>query len=138
MEKQRKKLDRKGWLKIVEAFLAILFILSAVLIIMSKQEPKTNVTESVYDKQRQILDIISKNDGLRSEILREDNTNVNKNISSLIPANWNYSTNICNISLICPNPDSINDKKVYSTEIIITSNLTTYAPKKLRFFVWMN
>jgi len=131
-----RKSNRKAWLRILEAFLAVAIILSAVLIIMVKQKPKADISEDVYEKQRQVLDVISKNNNLRNNILMQDNTGVNNLIFNIIPRNWNYSTNICNISLICPNPKQVYETEVYTTEIIITSNLTKYAPKKLRFFVW--
>jgi hypothetical protein len=128
--------NKKAWLRILEAFLAVLIILSAVLIIMVRQTPKIDISEEVYETQRQVLDIISKNNSLRNDILIQENTKINTLIYDLIPKNWNYSTSICNISLICPNPSQIYETEVYTTEIIITSNLTKYSPKKLRFFVW--
>jgi len=131
-----RKSNRKAWLKILEAFLAVAIILSAVLILMVKQKPKIDISEEVYEKQRQILDVISKNNYLRNNILMQNNTEVNNLISSIIPGNWNYSTNICNISLMCPNPKGVYETEVYTTEVIVTSNLTKYLPKKLRFFVW--
>ena len=131
------KINKKAWLRILEAFLAVIIVLSAILIIMVKQTPKTDISGEVYEKQRQVLDIISKNDSLRNNILIQDNTKINELIFNLIPKNWNYSTSICNISLICPNPLQVHETDVYTTEIIVTSNLTKYSPKKLRFFVWM-
>ena len=130
------KINRKAWLRILEAFLAIVIILSAILIIMVKQKPKIDISGNVYETQRQVLDIISKNNSLRNDILIQDNTKINALIYNLIPRNWNYSTSICNISLICPNPVQIHETEVYTTEVIVTSNLTKYSPKKLRFFVW--
>ena len=135
---KKRKFDRRAWLRILEAFLAILIILSAVLIIMSRQKPKADIGEQVYEKQQQILRIISKNEKLRNDILVQDNTEVNNIILNLVPGSWNYSTNICNINLICPNPINVYETEVYATETMITSNLTKYSPKKLRFFVWMN
>jgi len=136
MKIRKIKINKKAWLKILEAFLAIVIILSAVLIIMVKQKPKADLSENVYEKQRQILDIISKNDSLRNDILIQDNTKINALIYNLIPRNWNYSTSICDINLVCPNPKQVHETDVYTTEIMITSNLTKYSPKKLRFFVW--
>jgi len=133
---RRIKLNKRAWLRILEAFLAVIIILSAVLIIMVKQKPKTDISREVYEKQRQVLDIISKNNSLRNDILIKNNTKINNLIYDLIPKNWNYSTSICNMSLICPNPVQVYETEVYTTEIIVTSNLTKYAPKKLRFFVW--
>ena len=138
MVKKRGKLDRKAWLRILEAFLAVLIILSTILVIMSRQGPKIDVSETIYEIQRNVLEIVSKNAILRNDILIEENTNVNDLISNLAPAEWNYSTNICNLSLICPNPVNVYSTEVYSTEVVVSSNLTKYAPKKLRFFVWLN
>jgi hypothetical protein len=128
--------DRKAWLRIVEAFLAILIIFGAVLVILAKQDPKADIGEGVYERQRQILEIISKNDSLRSSIIAEDNSKVNAAISTMIPPSWNFAINICNLDNICPNPGSYENKDVYATEVVITSTLTQYSPKKLRFFVW--
>jgi len=139
MKEMRKitRLDRKAWLRIVEAFLAIIIILGAVLVIMVKQEPKTDISESVYERQGQILEIISKNSELRNDILIGKTDAIDSAVLELVPGNWNYSMNICNITLICPNPVEVHETEVYSREKMITSNLTKYAPKKLRFFVWM-
>ncbi|MFA7708054.1 MAG: hypothetical protein WCX73_03830 [Candidatus Pacearchaeota archaeon] len=134
---RQRKTDKKAWLRILEAFLAILIVLSAVLVIMVKQKPQTDYSQEVYDVQRQVLDIISKNNSLRNDILVQSNTRVNALIYDLIPRNWNYSTNICDVNLICPNLEQIHETEVYATEIIISSNLTQYSPKKLRFFVWI-
>ena len=57
------KKDIKAWLRIVEAFIAILIIIGVVLTILSKQSPGANISESVYEKQINILNIISKNNG---------------------------------------------------------------------------
>jgi len=132
----KRKINRKAWLRILEAFLAIVIVLSTVLIIMVKQKPQTDISGVVYETQRQVLDIISKNDSLRNDILMQNNARINNMIFNLVPGNWNYSTNICNIKLICPNPVRVYETEVYTTEVIVTSNLTEYSPKKLRFFVW--
>jgi len=131
------KPDKRAWLRIVEAFLAIIIILGAVLVIMVKQKPKADISESIYERQGQILDIISKNEELRNDVLIGEKDEINSIILNLIPGNWDYSINICNLTLICPNPFQVHETEVYSREKMITSNLTKYSPKKLRFFVWM-
>ena len=54
----------------------------------------------------------------------------------MIPVSWNYATEICELDSICNSASTPNDKEVYTTEVVITSTLTQYSPKKLRFFVW--
>ncbi len=132
-----RKKDIKAWLRIVEAFIAVLIVMGVVLVVLSKQSPGANISESVYEKQRQVLNIISKNDGLRAFVLAGNNAEINNTISDMVPDSWNYATEICDLDSICNSAQTPNDKEVYTTEIVITSTLNAYNPKKLRFFVWM-
>ncbi len=134
---KKHKKDRKAWIRIVEAFLAILIIMGAVLIILSKEDTKVGITDIVYEKQSQILKIITENEDLRSEILLNDNSGVNNQIAKMIPGSWNFSTSICDINSVCPNSAGVYDEDVYVTESLVMSNLTYHSPKKIRFFVWM-
>ena len=131
--------DRKAWVRIVEAFLAILIISTALFVLIAKSPAVADIDEEIYEKQRQILNVISKNDALRNDIVNGDNAEVNNTISEMISSSWNFETNICDINSVCPKPESglELDKQVYSTEVVISSTLTDYIPKKLRFFVWM-
>jgi hypothetical protein len=133
----KKKIDRKAWIRIVEAFIAIVIILSAILIIMSRQTVTTDISESVYEKQKQILKIITENETLRNEVLQGKNVLINQTIKKMIPTSWNFETNICLIENVCPNPATVFDREVYTTEALVMSNLTEHNPQKLRFFVWV-
>ncbi len=46
-----------------------------------------------------------------------------------------FTIKICEVSEFCGMPFSV-DKDVYADEILITSNLTYYNPRKLKFFIW--
>ena len=130
------RMNKKGWLRILEVFLSILIIMGAILIVMSRTVPETHIGDDVYEKQRVILDIVSKNESLRKEIIVGDTDGVNNFIYKMIPGTWDFATNACNLDEICSNPRPIYDKEVYVTEVVISSNLSYYSPKKLRFFVW--
>lgn len=136
-KKQKNKFDRRGWLRVVEAFLAVLIVFGTVLIILSNQEQRADISQGVYEQQRYILELISKNNSLRAEVISGNNEEINKTIQSLIPSSWNFVTRICGLDEICSNPGIYENKEVYATEVLITSTLTQYAPKKLRLFVWM-
>ncbi|MBD3252896.1 hypothetical protein GF386_04145 [Candidatus Pacearchaeota archaeon] len=129
--------NKKAWLRIIEAFLAILLIIGAVLVVMSRQESGPDISKEIHDRQRYILKIVSQDDHLRQKILSEENQEVNLLISQMIPTNWNFSTNICNVTEACPNPETIVKKQIFTEEILITTDLSEYQPKKLRFFVWL-
>ena len=133
-----RKLDKKAWLRILEVFIAILLVMGTVLVVLTRNSSAPNIGEDVYEKQRQIIDVISKNDSLRKQIIMGENLEVNNTISQMIPNHWNFATRICGLDSMCPlNLTEVYEKEVYSTEVVITSNLTKYSPKKLRFFVWV-
>ena len=131
------KKNTKAWVRIVEAFIAVLIITGAVLVILSRENKTDNSSSSkIYEKQMNILNIIAKNESLRQKIIIGENQEVDNAISLMISNNWNFTTNICNVDEIC-NAGTPNDRDVYVSEIIVSSNLTQYSPKKLRFFVWI-
>lgn len=130
-----RRMNKKGWLRIVEAFLAILIVVSAVLIVMTKTQSRVDLSGDVNYKQRQVLDIIAKDDVLREKVIQNDSLALNNQISSMIPKNWNFTTKICSIEDIC-NTDVPLDREVYVSQIIITSSVDQYNPKKVKFFVW--
>jgi len=132
-----KKMNNKAWIRIAEAFLAILIVIGVLLVIMSKQDTTTNISEVIYERQDQILDLISENNTLREDIIIGDNIEVNNLIVKMVPSSWEFETKICEIDDICSMESSIYDRDVYAEERLITSTLTQYSPKKLRFFVWM-
>ena len=129
--------NKKAWLRITEASIAILIVFSAMLIIMSKQNTTSNINQEVQEKQSKILDTLLSNDKSRTQILNQDLEPLNEKISKLIQSNWEFAINICEIESSCPNPLPIYDKEVYTSERLIVSTPTNYSPKKIRFFVWM-
>lgn len=132
-----KKKDKKGWLKILEAVIAVLIIIAAVVYILSSSVPKRDITAVAYEKEKYILNTISKDDNLRSKIIADDNNDVDIFIKKMIPLSWDFETKICGIEDICESTLKVpNDKDVYASEVVITSDLSIYSPKKLRLFIW--
>ncbi len=133
-----KNKNKKAWIRITEAVISILIVFGAVLVIMSNQVEKIDISDVVYEKQIQILEIISKNESLRNEVIGGETEEVNKFILKNIPNTWNFTTNICEVDEIC-NDNTPNDREVYVSETIMSANLTDYPEartRKLRFFVW--
>ena len=129
--------NKKAWLRIIEAFIASLILIGAVFTLaLTKVKETSDLGKEIYKQQRKILELISKNSTLRSYVLNGDKPNIKSFISDIAPPSWNFSINICKIEEICSNPIFV-DEEVYSTEIIITANLTYYNPKKLRIFTWI-
>lgn len=130
------KENKKAWMKIVEAVIAIMIIVS-VLIFMIVNAPRYGEQENLIEIQRNILEQISSNNTLREDVLMDNNESIIKFIQDVKPAYLNFTARICNVSDVCGMPFYIN-KEVYADEILISSTLTKYSPKKLKLFVWFN
>ena len=142
------KKDRKAWLRMVETVLAIMVIMGAILMILGRQAPTFDITKDVYEKQKDILDIINKNDSLREQVILKNDCgySICETIKKLMPNGWNFAINICNITQICGNVyfDSLSaadkeasqGKEIFASEVLVASTLKNYDPKKLRLFVW--
>lgn len=128
--------DKKAWLKVMEAVIAILIIIGAVVFIMAGSAPKKDISSIAYEKEKYILDLISKNYSLRSDILNNNNLNVNNTIIKMIPLSWDFETRICGIDDLCEGLRTPIDREIYASEIVVTSVNTKYEPKKIRMFVW--
>jgi hypothetical protein len=132
--------NKKAWLRIVEATIGVL-LLASVLFIMVVRIPRGDSGDNIYDVQRFALEQVSKNDTLREEILDStilDKVKTNRTIGNIISHQWaylDYNFRVCGVEEVCGMVD-YPDKEVYADEILISSNLTKYSPKKLRLFVW--
>ena len=126
--------NKKAWLRIIEAFIAVL-IVASVLLITITNAPKPDRTEEIYKMQRSVLEQVASNDSLREEIINNDATNTLGFITSIIDPKWEARIKICEISDICKMDDYV-EKDVYVDEILISSTLQEYNPKVLKLFMW--
>jgi len=135
----RRNMNKRGWIRIVEVFFAILLILAAVLVLNQRQVSHVDISEVVYEKQRNILNVIANDPDMREEVIGGGAlTNVKDFIGKNIPNNWDFTANVCGVEEIC-NDGTPVDREVYVSETIITAQYDNYPgeeTKKLRFFIW--
>jgi len=136
------KKNKKAWLRIVEATIAVLIVASVIfiMIVRAPREGESNVREM----QRFVLEQVSKNDTLRAEVLNEDvgdSSETVEYINSTLPGNWGFQIRVCEVEEVCGMqsfPAEAARKEIYGDEIFISSTLQDYSPKKLKLFVWIN
>ncbi len=140
--------NKKAWLRIVEATIAVL-IIASVLFVMIFRLPEGDSGENIREMQRFALERVSKDDTLRERVISYDTSpvpaapalneaiiiDVNNSINEIIPAYWGHDLRICEVEEIC-GIENYPDKEVYADEILISSTLTEFSPKKLKLFVW--
>ncbi|MCK5043827.1 hypothetical protein KAR52_02395 [Candidatus Pacearchaeota archaeon] len=141
--------NKKGWIKIVEAFVAVLLVTGVILISINQGYiGQKDISSEVYEMELSILREIELNDTLRNYILNvielpanwDDESfpqEVKNKINARTPNYLNCEGKICEISDTC-DIEKYFDKNIYAQSVTITTTLTQEEPKyrKLKLFCW--
>ena len=141
------KNNRKGWIKIVEAFTAILLIAGIFLVILEKgQIQKEDPAEKIYQSEVEALKKIQQNETLREMILSVAGPLPVNSSSFPIGLENAINSEIPNYldceKLICVfNGECIfylnSEKDIYARSVTISSTLNEYNPRQLKLFCWV-
>jgi len=146
------KMNKNGWLRVAEASIAIIIIISVVLIIVSNRQPTKNQDFNTFLTIQ--LDEIAKNNSLRTliteyDVEKEESegrngeiiTSLNSFLESKIEQSFlTYKIKICSATENCfLNEYPSNAKNIYSAERIISTTIESpsYSPKKVKLFLWI-
>ena len=127
-------MNKWGFLRILEAIIAITIIISVMFIYFNKSRnfPQHDLTI----RARAILDEISKDNILRADVLNNQTVKLDDFIQIRIPeAHLTFEVKICEVNDVCGKSSYIR-REIYSAERSISSILSSYSPKKLRLFIW--
>ena len=132
-------LNKKGYIKTVEAFIAIIIILIVVFFILPERPKQEFETPPIVESaQNFILNELTYNETARDCVITnrlcENSIVFTSIIESNIPAGYNYTAKICDTTT-CVVPTPI-DKDVYVSDIIISSTLEEQKPKIVRLWIW--
>lgn len=131
-----KSMNRKGWIRIAESVFAIMLIASVALVLYSKNSQRPDLSEQIYELQKNALNDFAANDRLREAILINDFQVLNDSAYHKIPKNFFYELRICGITEACAMNSNVFDRDVYVEERIISATFQSYSPKKVRLFIW--
>lgn len=145
------KKEKGGWIRVVEAFVAILLITGVLLVVIDRGYLRKDISREIINKQMDVLREIQINDSMRESIIKIedvyldtgifiDNTHFPESVSGRIQdlakeIDLNCTAKICKLELVCA-LDHYPDKDVYSRSITIATTLETYNPRQLRIFCW--
>ncbi|MCF7910658.1 hypothetical protein K9L16_03230 [Candidatus Pacearchaeota archaeon] len=148
-------MHKKGWLKIVEAFIAIMLVVGVSLILLDQGYfKKDDVSSRVYDSQLTILREVQSNVEFREQVLNTSNENLpikwddfeennldvlKETIKSRIPNYLFCKAMICGIDSGCELEveEHPADKDLYAQTVGIAATTTTYNPRQLKLFCWI-
>jgi len=129
--------NKKAIIKILEAFIALLIIMTVLLVVVARQEIREDRNQEIIKMQRFMLNEILKNNEFRNQILNNNTLEVETFVNQTRPSWMDSHIKICNYKEIC-SLGFIVEKNVYADEIFITTNITDYRPEalKLKLFLW--
>lgn len=139
--------NKHGWIRIAEAFVAVLLLASIVLFVISKRDNQTgDISPAIQDIEISILRGIQLNSTIRAEILGTNGEinwtdfstqapNTNGEINSKIPNYLNCMAKICDSSGPCF-LTGVQEKNIYVESAMITSTLNTFKPRIIKLFCW--
>ncbi len=130
-------MNSKGWIIIVEAFIAVLIVSTALLFIFRQDAPR-DISQDMHEQQRAILDIITNDEIMRAEALNRQQTTIGPFIRNTLPQSFDYALTMCDSNQIC-NQGIPTDRDVFVSETIISADYNEFPDKKLtklRLFVW--
>lgn len=143
-------MNKRGWIRIVEAFLSVLLITIVLVLVVNQQNTsQQDSSPKIYNYEIYILRLIELNDTLRSEIINVSNSampstsdnsttfpsDVITQINAAAPSSLTCGAEICSTNSTCGFWLIMNND-IYAQRIFITSNLTTYNPRQLKLFCW--
>jgi hypothetical protein len=131
--------NNRGWLRIVEASIAILIIFSVLLIINNRNQfPQDDDLTRLITP---MLEEIARNVTLREKIVNQG-VAVEPELRIFVgnrikQSTIKYDVVICNIDTICSLATFPQDaESMYASERVISSTLNTYGPRKVKIFLW--
>jgi len=130
-------MNNKGFLKIVEATIALVIIIGVLFFTYSGRIQSSE--PDLSERARSILGELSKNPALRNEILGENSgAPVDDFILNKIPENYlEYELRICEIKSACGRT-TLSSGEVFAGERLFSSSISVaeFEPKKVRLFIW--
>ena len=98
--------NKRGIIRILEAFIAILLILGAVVIVFSKFSSKSLEDQNIIETEKLILEQLAGNAQFRDEVIKmseisQVSSELNNFISNRIPAKYEYEFRVCELQSVC-------------------------------------
>ena len=144
-------LKKQGFLRIVEASIAILLITGVVLYVISQRgSGNVKLDSKIFEIEDTVLKEISRNADYSDKIVAYNITNPsaddkyfleqleNDVVKQKIPQGFSFALNICELNSACPLPTTYpaENVEIYSRSTPIAATLEKYSPKQLRIFIW--
>lgn len=142
---KRQMKNKKAWIRIVEALIAILLIMGFLILILNSQAGESkSISSKVYSAENAILREIQLNSTYRTYILTINNfvefdffyPDLRTHITKRIPEYLECTSKICDFATDSVCDISSLEGNIYVRSVMIAGDSTTYEPKLLKMFCW--
>lgn len=144
--------NKKGWIKIVEAVIAVLLVASVLIVVANRGSlGREEISQKVYSIQVAILKEIQQDNSLRDSITSNSLTlpvewesfdssglsDVKNKVVSRTPDYLTCEARICEPSDLCDYVGSVS-KNIYAYSILITVSpeAVGFTPRQIKLFCW--
>lgn len=134
---------KRGWLRIMEATVAITILAGVLITIYSMNRSSIDLSESVYTFQDKFLRDVENSYNYRQWVLNNKTNELKDLASSYFPSYLDYFVIVCNLTgEVTPcKLDSetfleVKDKNLYVSQTIIATDIENYSPKILKIYNW--
>ena len=155
--------NKRGWMKIVEAFVSILLIVGVLLIVINKGYIGKDISSRVYETEQTILRGVQLNDEFRGNILISNKSGYGHSIGeSPLPIEWEEFNNeeerilqgvknkiieqipsyldckakIFELDDPCILEETVSGE-IYTQTATIVANYAVFSPRQLKLFCWV-
>ena len=136
---------KRGWMRVLEVFIALLLITSVSLIAVNEgYKSNTDVSSNILDVENSILRDIQYNDLIRDEILGQETlpvewenlpANLKGAVESGTPDYLECQAKICDVNVVCE-MENLPEKDIYIQHVPIIANFDKYNPTILKLACW--
>ncbi len=137
--------NRKAWIRIIEALVAILLMAGILLLIVQSQSSgEKDISSKVYVTENAILREIQSTSTYRNYVLSVANSeefedfdsSLKNHIINRIPEYLSCTGKICDFGFDSSCNIESSEEDVYVKSVMIAGNSTIYDPKLLKIFCW--
>ncbi len=133
--------QKKGWMRIMEAIIAVLILSSVLIILYINNSPRASYSGIILDSQTKILTGIALNDPIRNATVFGNSTlapmELREYINYSLADNFDFCVKVCNLdelTCLCENIDTNNE--IFVEDRIIGGNVYNSTSKLVRLYVW--
>ena len=132
--------NKKGWVKVVESFFAVMLIAGVIAFIFSTYSGHADNSKEIYTFEDGVLNGVKLNSTLRSQILGTTNFVASEDLDNYLqkrmPSYLNCSFVICESGGVC-GPDEGSADELFGKSVVLSAEGEYTEPRILSLFCWI-